>query len=147
MSPLKRYPRSEPATEGAESARPAFAPAIEPLAGDARVATVALGGAVLAEVRDALDLVGTAAFSGVELIVLAVDQLAPEFFDLKSGLAGEVIQKFVNYRVRLAIVGEIGGDVSEALRAFIVESNRGRHVAFVTDLQSALAALGPGGAS
>jgi hypothetical protein len=37
-------------------------------------------------------------------LVLTEADLCPEFFDLHTGLAGEVLQKFVNYRARLAIV-------------------------------------------
>ena len=37
-------------------------------------------------------------------LVLDEQQLAADFFDLRTGLAGEVLQKFTNYRARLAIV-------------------------------------------
>jgi hypothetical protein len=44
-----------------------------------------------------------AAFADNELL-LAESDLGAAFFDLRSGLAGELLQKFVNYRVPLAIV-------------------------------------------
>ena len=52
-----------------------------------------------ADLRDALN-------AGMERGGLLLDesQLGPDFFDLAIGLAGEVFQKFTNYRVRLAIV-------------------------------------------
>jgi Domain of unknown function (DUF4180) len=37
-------------------------------------------------------------------LILSEDDLGPDFFDLYTGLAGELIQKFVNYRVRVAII-------------------------------------------
>lgn len=37
-------------------------------------------------------------------LILTENDLAPEFFDLRSGLAGELFQKFINYRLRVAIV-------------------------------------------
>ena len=37
-------------------------------------------------------------------LVIDEKNLAPEFFDLKSGLAGQVLQKFVNYRTKLAVI-------------------------------------------
>ena len=37
-------------------------------------------------------------------LLLDEAQLGPEFFDLRTGLAGQVFQKFTNHRVRLAIV-------------------------------------------
>src|SRR5215813_10799233 len=36
--------------------------------------------------------------------ILTEDDLAQEFFDLRTGLAGELFQKCINYRIRLAIV-------------------------------------------
>jgi hypothetical protein len=37
-------------------------------------------------------------------LVITEADLSPEFFDLGSGFAGELLQKFVNHRARLAIV-------------------------------------------
>jgi hypothetical protein len=89
----------------------------------------------IAGTQDALDLIG-AAFSRADVVAVPVDRLDPAFFTLRSGLAGEIMQKFVNYRLRLAVVGDISGYVaaSTALRDLVVESNRGNHVWFVADL-------------
>lgn len=56
-------------------------------------------------IESAADVSGAleAAFADNELL-LAESDLGPAFFDLRSGLAGELLQKFVNYRVPLAIV-------------------------------------------
>lgn len=51
------------------------------------------------DISDAL----SASFGSAGLILTEAD-LAPEFFDLRSGLAGELFQKFTNYRLRLALV-------------------------------------------
>ena len=92
-------------------------------------------GPVIARTDDAMDLIGNASYSGVGLVVLPVERLDPEFFRLSSGLAGDVLQKFVTYRVRVAILGNITTHVeaSDALRDFVWESNRGEHVWFVAD--------------
>ena len=37
-------------------------------------------------------------------LILVESDLAPDFFDLKTGIAGELFQKFTNYRLRLAVV-------------------------------------------
>ena len=37
-------------------------------------------------------------------LVLTEDDLSPEFFNLSSGLAGELLQKLMNYKVRTAII-------------------------------------------
>ena len=73
-----------------------------------------------------------------------VERLPPAFLDLKTRLAGEVLQKFVNYGLKVALVGDISAAVarSEALRDFVRESNRGRSVWFVEDLAALEAKLG-----
>lgn len=105
--------------------------------GGARVLVLgAEGGPVLTD-RDASDLVGLAMEAGVEWISAPVARLGPAFFDLSTRLAGETIQKLVNYRIRLAVVGDLSAEIgaSKALHDFVYESNKGRHVWFVADLQ------------
>jgi len=111
-----------------------------------RVAECTAEGVAIRTPQDALDLMMTASYDGADRLVLQASQLAPAFFELRSGLAGEIAQKGVNYGLRLAIVGDFDGVTSEALRAFIRESNRGPHLAFVPDFASAFRALtGTGG--
>ena len=86
--------------------------------------------------QDALDLIGEAMYSGAELILVPVERFEEDFFQLKTGLAGHIIQKFVTYR-RLVILGDISGYVaqSRAFRDFVYEANRGNQVWFMTTLQ------------
>ena len=67
--------------------------------------------------------------------MIPVERLDPAFFDLSSLVAGEFLQKIVNYRLRIAIVGDIARftESSGALRDFVWESNRGTQVWFVDD--------------
>ena len=109
-------------------------------------------GPPIIDAQGALDLIGQAWAAQADLIVLPVSRLTDDFFTLSTGLAGEVLQKFVNYQRRIAIVGDVSEAVagSDALRDFIRESNRGRHVWFVADLAELAArlearALAPGG--
>ena len=94
-------------------------------------------GAKLQTYRDAVDLVGKAFENSATLIVIPVECLDDEFFQLKTRIAGELIQKFVQYRRRLAIVGDISRHLAEssALRAFVIEANRGKDVWFVASLE------------
>ena len=71
--------------------------------------------------------------SHATLIVIPVECLDDDFFRLQTRIAGELIQKFVQYRRRLAIVGDISRHLAEssALRAFVYESNRGNEVWFL----------------
>ncbi|MEV4490358.1 DUF4180 domain-containing protein [Micromonospora coxensis] len=94
-------------------------------------------GPPVATEADALDLVG-AAFLGAQVVALPASRLDPDFFSLGTRFAGEVMQKFVNYRLRLAVVGDISAHLaaSAALRALVHESNRAEHVWFVPDLDA-----------
>jgi hypothetical protein len=73
-------------------------------------------------------------------IILYRKNLCDEFFVLSSGIAGSIMQKFSNYRVRAAIIGEFN-DSSKSLNAFIIECNRTGQVIFTADLDAALKAL------
>ena len=80
-------------------------------------------------------------------VVLPAERLGSDFFRLKTRIAGEVIQKFVTYKMRVAIVGDIAKHVAEsdALRDFVYESNRGDQVWFVANLSELEHRLESGG--
>ena len=92
--------------------------------------------------RHVTDLVGNASFGGAEYVMVNAENLAPEFFDLSSGLAGTVLQKFSNYHLTLIVVGYDESMASESLRALIAESRRGGVVWFVDRTEEALVRLG-----
>jgi hypothetical protein len=98
------------------------------------VLVCAAAGPKLADEAAARDLIGEAMYAGVQWVSVPVERVAEDFFLLRTGLAGEIAQKFVNYRLRLAIVGDISHHVasSTALRDFVFETNRGRQLWFVT---------------
>jgi hypothetical protein len=79
--------------------------------------------------------------SSAEGIIVHQENIDEQFFDLRSGLAGEMLQKVVNYRLRLAIVGDFSIYESNSLRAFISESNRSNSIAFVKTIEDALIKL------
>ncbi|GHJ53939.1 DUF4180 domain-containing protein [Micromonospora chersina] len=92
-------------------------------------------GPPVATTEAALDLIG-AAFGGAEVVAVPAARLDPSFFSLGTRFAGEIMQKFVNYRLRLVVVGDISAHLAEsgALRALVAESNRHDHIWFVPDL-------------
>lgn len=94
-------------------------------------------GPPIATVSDVLDLIG-AAFLGAEVVAVPASRLDERFFSLGTRFAGEVMQKFVNYRLRLAVIGDISGHLaaSAALRALVQESNHADHVWFLPDLDT-----------
>ena len=85
--------------------------------------------------RDAADLVGEALSGGAHVVALPVSRLGDGVLNLSTRIAGEVLQKFVNYGLRVALVGDVSGAAAQsgALRDFVRESNRGRHIWFVAD--------------
>lgn len=115
---------------------------IETLAG-VSVLVCAADGPKLDGEQAATDLIGDAFGSGARVIAIPVERLGAGFLTLSTRIAGGVIQKFVTYGFQLAFVGDISEAVttSEALRDFVRESNRGRHVWFVADLDALAAKL------
>ena len=103
--------------------------------GSKRVALFAAEGPLLAAERDINDFLGEAMSLEADWLVLPVSRLGSDFLRLRTRLAGETAQKCVNYRIGLAIVGDISEAVaaSDALRDFVRESNRGTQVWFADD--------------
>jgi hypothetical protein len=74
---------------------------------------------------------------GIELVLIPMERLDENFFHLKTGLAGQILQKFVTYRRHLVILGDISRYVAQSgtFRDVVYEANRGNDVWFITNLQ------------
>jgi len=92
-------------------------------------------------VQDALDLMGNSDYSGARKIVINRQHLCPDFFNLKTGIAGEILQKFSTYNMQLAIVGDFSVFNSRSLKDFIYESNKTGRILFVATMGEALQKL------
>ena len=125
-------PSGEPARTG-----PPPSDAVETIGG-LQVLICDPDGPLIATEADGLELVGTAAWQGIDLVVLPASRLGVDFFRLRTGLAGAITQKFANYRLRLAVVGDISAhlETGNALRDFVRESNQGRQLWFMDDLEA-----------
>ena len=108
---------------------------------DINISELNSGNLIISNIEDATDLVGNLYYSGSERVVIHERNITPGFFDLKNKMAGEVLQKFSNYRIRLAIVGDFEAYTSESLKRFIHESNSGKHINFVSSLEVAIQRL------
>jgi hypothetical protein len=89
--------------------------------------------------RDAVQLIATAHYEHqATWVALDAGMLGEDFFELRTGRAGAIAQKFVDYHMRLAVVGDISGQVaaSTSLADWVRESNRGRTLWFVPDLDA-----------
>lgn len=99
-----------------------------------RVVELRKTGDRLANEREAIEIISEAAAHNAELIVIPVERLSDDFFRLNTRAAGEILQKFVTYRKRVAILGDISKQLSasSALRDFVYECNAGHQIWFVT---------------
>jgi hypothetical protein len=99
-------------------------------------------GAPLRGEREALDLIGDASYQGAAWVAVPVRRLSEDFFRLRTKVAGDIVQKFVNYRLGLAVIGEVAPEPGSALADFVRESNRGTQLWFLPDLDALRARLG-----
>lgn len=96
---------------------------------------------VISSFDDAINLLGNLYYQGFDKIIIHEKNLTPDFFDLKNGIAGDILQKFSNYRVRLAIVGNFAKYTKKSVIAFIHESNRGKQINFAGSLEEAIKSI------
>jgi hypothetical protein len=111
-------------------------------AGGANIAVVSSSEILIGDVQSALDFMATVHYeAGTDRIVINKSLLSESFFDLKTRLAGEILQKFINYRVKIAIVGDFSMYSSKSLRDFIYECNNGTDFFFLPTEQQAIEKL------
>lgn len=103
------------------------------------VAVVSSDNKVITDVDSALDLLMSAKYeAGTKYIVVDKKSIIEDFFILSSGLAGEILQKYVNYGGKIAIYGDYSHYTSKPLKDFIYESNRGRDIFFAATKEEAI---------
>lgn len=106
------------------------------------IAIVRSAQVLITDVRSALDFIAMVEYqTGCSRIIIKKEAIIEEFFDLSTKIAGDILQKFVNYRVKMAIVGDFKIYSSNSLRDFIYESNRGREIFFQPDEEQAVRKL------
>lgn len=105
---------------------------------DIKIAEVISDEIIIQSAQDGLDLMGNIYYQGFDKVIIYEKNITPGFFDLKTKIAGEILQKFSNYRIGLAIVGDFSKYESKSMKDFIFESNTTKHVNFVGRLEEAL---------
>ena len=102
-----------------------------------RVLELVAEGAPLRTDKDAIEEISRSSPHKPAWVAIPVARLGDDFFQLETRIAGEVLQKFIQYRRRVAIVGDISQHLaaSSALRSFVIESHRGRDICFVHDME------------
>jgi len=111
-------------------------------AGGVQIAVVSGSEIVVEDVQSALDLMATVRYEAdCDRIAIHMALLSESFFDLKTRLAGEILQKYINYQVKVAIIGDFSAYPSQSLRDFIYECNNGNDIFFVPTEQQAIERL------
>ncbi len=97
---------------------------------------------VIKDVQSAIDFMMTVKYeTNCEKIALNKEAIVEEFFILSKGIAGEILQKFINYQVKFAIYGDFSKYTSKPLKDFIYESNHGKDIFFVENEEQAIEKL------
>ena len=107
------------------------------------IAVVSSNEVIITDVQSSLDFIATVNYEvGCERIILSKSAICEEFFNLKTRLAGEILQKFINYHTKIAIVGDFSVYTSKSLKDFIYESNKGKDIFFLSNEKQAVDKLG-----
>ena len=108
---------------------------------DQRIAELISDEYIIQTSSDALNILGDLYFQGFDGVIIYEKNIVSDFFDLKNGMAGEILQKFSNYRVRLILLGDFSKYRRKSIREFIFESNKGKLVNFLPTFDEALIAI------
>lgn len=103
-----------------------------------KVAEIITDKVILRSTEDGLDLLGNLYYQGFDKIIIHEKNITPEFFDLKTKIAGKSLQKFAQYQMPLIIVGDFSKYKSKSLNDFIFESNKSQQINFIEDLSDIL---------
>ena len=106
------------------------------------VASVTGADVIIKDTNSALDLIMTVKYeTEAEKIAIEKSLISDEFFVLSTGMAGEILQKFINYHIKAAIYGDYSRYTSKPLKDFIYESNNGKDIYFVENEDEAIKML------
>ena len=106
---------------------------------EANIGVVSSEERIIVDTNSALDLIMTVQYeTGADRIAIDKDAVSEEFFILSTGIAGEILQKFINYHIKAAIFRDYSKYTSKPLKDFIYESNHGRDFFFVATREEAV---------
>ena len=105
---------------------------------DRKIAEIISDNIVLQTVEDVVDLIGNMSYQGFDKLIIHEENMIPDFFELKNKIAGNILQKFSQYSMPLAIIGDFEKYESKSLNDFIFESNKGNQINFVTTVEDGL---------
>lgn len=107
-----------------------------------KIANIKSNEILIKDVQSALDLMATVRYeTDCDCIIIDKSSICEEFFDLSTKLAGDVLQKYINYQFKIAIVGDFSVYNSKSLKDFIYECNNGKDIFFLPDENQAVEKL------
>lgn len=106
------------------------------------IAVISSDKVLITDTQSALDLAMTVNYeTGASKIVIDKKVICEDFFILSTGIAGEILQKFINYHVKVAVYGDYSHYTSKPLKDFIYESNHGNDFFFLSTKEEAIQRL------
>lgn len=106
------------------------------------IAVISSNEKLITDAQSALDLIMTVEYkTKSNRIIINKNNICEDFFILSTGIAGEILQKFINYGFKIAIYGDYSKYTSKPLKDFIYESNSGKNIFFVNTQEEAIEKL------
>ena len=106
------------------------------------IAIINSGEIIIKDVQSAIDFIMSVKYeTNCSKIEINKKAITEDFFILSTGIAGEILQKFINYQIRFAIIGDYSKYTSKPLKDFIYESNNGKDIFFVANEDEAIKML------
>jgi len=105
--------------------------------GGSKIAEMQSKGIIIRSVRDADDIIAQLIEQKIDKLILHERNLIPVFWKISSGLASEILKKFADKNIAVALVGEFDKHKSKSLNIFIKEANLANQVFFTNDIELA----------
>lgn len=97
---------------------------------------------IIKDTQTAIDFIMSVKYeTNCSKIAINKEAIIEDFFILSKGIAGEILQKFINYQIKFAIIGDYSKYTSKPLKDFIYESNKGKDIFFVATEDEAVKLL------
>ena len=97
---------------------------------------------IIKDTQTAIDFIMSVKYeTNCSKIAINNEAIIEDFFILSKGIAGEILQKFINYKIKFAIIGDYSKYTSKPLKDFIYESNKGKDIFFVATEDEAVKML------
>ena len=106
-----------------------------------KIAEITGSGIIVGAVNDAMQIMMDQSYAGVRRVIFHKSNVVDDFFDLKTRLLGDLLQKAANYKIKIGFIGDFSTIDSKSLKAFITESNQGKQTFFTETVSAALTAL------